>query len=193
MEIQKQILEILQSVNREGTKNLVEYLTKECDYFTAPASTTYHGNTEGGLARHSLNVYNILKDKVDKYYPDGSISPQSVALCSLMHDLCKVDIYKWSKKWKKDENNKWFEEPCWMVKDEFPVGHGSKSVFVLQRFVQLTDEEIAAIYFHLGMCDPGVHFNYPNGFAYKDALNLYPLVVLLQLADLEASYVVERK
>lgn len=190
--MREEILKLLRSVKREGMENLINYLDKECDFFTAPASTTYHENTEGGLARHSYNVYSLLAEKVEKYFPKGDIPTQSVILAALAHDFCKINTYKMGTKWKKDEANKWYEEPVWIVKDEFPVGHGSKSVFVLQRFVQLTDEEIAAIYFHLGMCDPGVHFNYPNGFAFKDAMNKYPLVVLLQLADLEASYVIER-
>lgn len=189
--MREEILKLLRSVKREGMENLINYLDKECDFFTAPASTTYHENTEGGLARHSYNVYTLLAEKVARYYPNKNIPEQSIILCGLLHDVCKIDMYKRGFKWKKDANNKWYEDPCWLVEDQFPVGHGEKSVFMIQRYIQLMDEEIAAIRYHLGMTEAGTHFNYPMGFSYKAALPKYPLMLLLHTADNEAAYVLE--
>lgn len=189
--MQEKIVALLKTVKREGMDNLINYLEKECDFFTASASTTYHENTAGGLARHSYNVYTLLAEKVARFYPKGNIPEQSIVLCGLLHDVCKIDMYKWGFKWKKDANNKWIEDPCWLVDDKFPVGHGEKSVFMIQRYIQLTDEEIAAIRFHLGMSETGVHFNYPMGFAYKAAISKYPLLLLTHTADVEAAYALE--
>ena len=39
-----------ENVKREGSDKLLEYLlSSKSDFFTAPASTRYHGSCEGGL------------------------------------------------------------------------------------------------------------------------------------------------
>lgn len=76
----------------------------------------------------------------------------------------------------------------WGYKDQFPVGHGEKSVFILQRYIKLTDEEVAMIRFHMVGVDPAIHFGYPTGTAFKDALSMYPNIVALFVADWESSF-----
>lgn len=46
----------LSQVTRPGADKLLEWL-KSTDFFTAPASTRFHGVYPGGLVKHSLNVY----------------------------------------------------------------------------------------------------------------------------------------
>lgn len=184
------VKEALLSVNRFGMDKFVEYLEKDTDYFTAPASTVYHLNYPGGLVQHSWNVYELLKHKVEYYKVDAS--PQTIAICGLLHDMCKVNFYALGKKWKKDDTNgTWKEIDVWKVEDQFPIGHGEKSVIVTQRFIQLTDEEVLAIRWHLGMADPGNHFNYPSGFPFRQAVGISSLVTLLHTADMEATYMLE--
>ena len=91
-------IEIYRScITREGSDKLLDFLCKS-DFFTAPASTRFHGSYEGGLLEHSLNVYECLCDFVkrprfrDKY--GFSFSDESVAIVALLHDLCKVNFYK---------------------------------------------------------------------------------------------------
>ena len=86
-------------VQREGADKLLSYLCSDsCDFFTAPASTRFHGAYEGGLCQHSLNVYDCLVDIMARprmremygvSYPD-----ESLAIAALLHDLCKVNFYK---------------------------------------------------------------------------------------------------
>lgn len=180
--------------SREGASDLIYYLENGTDYFTAPASTIYHGNYEGGLSEHSLNVYNLLKEKVSRF--NLNIGEDTIAICGLLHDACKLNTYIKSKKWDKDFKNKtgeWRQIDCYEIDDKFPASHGSKSVFTLQRFIKLTDEEILAIQWHMGTSSASVLFPYPDGYSYNSAKEMYPLVTLLFTADLEASGIMENK
>ena len=59
--MKEEFIELLRSTKREGIENLLNFLEKS-DFYTAPASTRFHGNYDGGLLDHSLNVYDCLKD-----------------------------------------------------------------------------------------------------------------------------------
>jgi len=180
-----------ENVDRVGIDALIHHIENDTDFFTAPCSTQYHLNTEGGLAEHSLNVYNLLKEKVEQFKLTKEIPHSSVALCGLLHDLCKTNFYEKGKKWVKI-NGGWQEQEVWMVKDKFPVGHGEKSVFLIQRHLLLDDTEIAAIRWHMMAFDAGIHFNYPSGFPFRSATEKYPLVTLLATADIESGNIIER-
>lgn len=90
-ENQKRIKELLLSTNRPGIDKLVEWMETKTDFFTAPASTKYHLHCDGGLAQHSLHVYQRLSEKVSQ----GLIKLQedTVIITALLHDLCKVNFY----------------------------------------------------------------------------------------------------
>ena len=53
----EQFISLLRGVTREGS-NIEGLINKLCssDFFTAPASTKYHGAFKGGLCRHCLDV-----------------------------------------------------------------------------------------------------------------------------------------
>ena len=96
MEIEKtkkKILTLLNRVEREGIGDLIENL-EQSDFFIAPASIRHHLAVPGGLALHSLNVYRLLFQRMNFYYRDKWIVPaESVILCSLLHDACKINYY----------------------------------------------------------------------------------------------------
>ena len=88
-----------ENIHREGADKFLEFLeSSHSDFFTAPASTRFHGNMYGGLCQHSLNVYHCLKDYLsrnrvkDVYGMD--YSEETIALVSLLHDVCKINVYK---------------------------------------------------------------------------------------------------
>jgi len=199
----------------DGVENLIGYLEQGTDYFAAPCSTMFHLNVDGGLAKHSWNVYELLKEKVERF--NLKTPPRTIAICGLLHDINKTNFYVKAKKWiidpdepvimksmpLKDKNGKivawepqesknWICVDGWDVDDKFPIGHGEKSVIILQRFIKLTDEEALAIRWHMVM-DPSIHFNYPYGYPYNASVKEYPLVTLLQTSDMEASQVLERE
>ena len=86
-----------QYIKREGSERLLDYLLKS-DFFTAPASTRFHGTYAGGLVEHSLNVFDCLSDylqreRVKEVY-QLSCDMETVAIVALLHDVCKIDCYK---------------------------------------------------------------------------------------------------
>ena len=87
---QETVIFLLQSVNRPGIGGLLDYLL-ESDYFTAPASSRFHNSFHGGLCHHSLSlVYTFGAANKQLQNP---LPPDSVVICGLLHDLCKVKAY----------------------------------------------------------------------------------------------------
>ena len=156
------------------------------DFFTAPASTKYHCAFEGGLVHHSLNVYKTLKKRCDEY---GITDGESVAICGLLHDICKANFYTISYRNAKNERGQWEKVPYYTVDDQFPFGHGEKSVFVIERFMRLRENEAIAIRWHMGGFDDTAK---AGGFSISHAYEKYPLAVLLHMADLESTYLAEQ-
>ena len=172
---------------KEGVNELVHWLDTETDFFIAPASTNFHGNYEGGLAEHSLNVarfalhnFNIILQAK----PDLEYLRDSVIFCGLFHDVCKVNFYNKQEKWTKDANNKWVSYRGYAVKDTFPFGHGEKSVYLILKLMKLTDAEALAIRWHMGHTEMSVNFaNSSQNYAFSEAMN-HPLVRLIHGADM---------
>ncbi|MBF0430759.1 MAG: hypothetical protein HQK83_05740 [Fibrobacteria bacterium] len=182
--IKEQILEVLKSVKREGMDKLLEFL-ESGDFFTAPASTKYHCAYPGGLAEHSWNVYVLFKEKIRYFNLD--VSDDSAAICAILHDLCKTDFYYTAMRNVK-ENGKWVQKEGYSAKDKLPFGHSEKSVYLIQRYIALTDIEALAIRWHMGFTEPKDHWNKMH-----DAMAISPAVAALHTADLESSFLVEER
>ena len=119
-----------QHITRPGSEKLLDWLDHKTDFFTAPASTRFHGACEGGLCMHSLNVYHALHDT---FFAEGD-SEETFAICALLHDLCKANYYKPGTRTVKNEaTGQWEKVPSYSVEDLFPYGHGEKSVFLIER------------------------------------------------------------
>lgn len=173
-------------ITREGSAQLLDWMEKT-DFFTAPASTRYHCACDGGLVQHSINVYNVLRDK---HFDPETDSEESFAICGLLHDLCKAQFYKKStRNVKNDKTGQWEKVPFYIIEDSFPYGHGEKSVFLIERFLRLRVDEAAAIRWHMGGFDESVK---GGSFAISHAYEKYPIAAKLHLADLEASYLLEK-
>ena len=130
----ERFIEIFQThIHREGAQKLLDFLlSKNCDFFTAPASTRFHGAYKGGLLDHSLNVYDCLKDylnrpRVKEVYGLGEISEETIAIVALLHDICKVNVYHPSKRNVKIDGQ-WQSVDTFEFHDDLPYGHGEKSV-----------------------------------------------------------------
>ena len=142
-------------VTRPGADKLLDWLATT-DFFKAPASTRFHGACEEGLVMHSLNVYHAL---MDRFFEEGD-NPESMAVCGLLHDLCKANY-----------------------------GHGEKSVYLIERFIRLKPAEAVAIRWHMGGFDDAAR---GGCRAISEAYDAYPLAVKLHLADLTATYLMEK-
>lgn len=175
-----------ENIKREGSAELLEWLQKT-DFFTAPASTKFHGACEQGLVMHSISVFKTL---VEKHYDSETDNMESFAICALLHDLCKAEFYKVStRNVKNEETGKWEKVPYYAVEDKFPFGHGEKSVFLIERFIRLKPAEAMAIRWHMGGFDEAAR---GGSFAISVAYEKYPLAVKLHLADLESTYLREK-
>lgn len=180
------------NITREGADKLREYLlSKSSDFFTAPASTRFHGAYEGGLCEHSVNVHECLtaylaRERVRELY-GMDYDAESVAIVALLHDICKMNIYKPGKRNVKDENGVWHSVPTYEYDDKLPYGHGEKSVYIITGFMRLSREEAFAIRYHMGFS--GIEDNRDVGFV----LEQFPLAFALNVSDMEATYFLEGK
>lgn len=176
---------LLRMVKRPGIEGLITFLEQN-DFFSAPASTRHHGAQDRGLVEHSLAVYNRLTKLIETF--NLKYDRESVIICGLLHDICKVNYYKKAFRNKKnDDNGQWERIPTFQIEDQLPIGHGEKSVIILQRYIQLTDEEIVAIRWHMGGFDEA-NSNYGGSQCISTAMQKYPLLVALHMADLAAAY-----
>ncbi len=180
-----------QYIHREGADKFLDYLVNKSDFFTAPASTRFHGSYAGGLAQHSINVYECLKaylarERVQELY-GMAYSDETIALVSLLHDVCKIGCYKSGTRNVKDEHGVWQKVPVFNFEDPLPYGHGEKSVYILSGFMRLSREEAFAIRFHMGFSGQEDKGSVGKAFA------LFPLAFALSVADMEATYFLEGK
>lgn len=192
-----------ENIHRQGTniEGLIQKL-ESSDFFTAPCSTKYHLNIDGGLCQHCLNVYNELK-KLYLIHPYPHITEESITIVSLLHDMSKMNYYeKFTKPVKvycedgdKRDNGgkfKWENQESYKVKeaeDRFTFGHhGQNSLYMIEYFIPLTLEEAAAVNNHMG----GVFDEY-RPWDSTPIFNKYPLASLLHMADFSATYLIETK
>lgn len=182
-----------EKIKREGADKLLDFiLSPSSDFFTAPASARYHSAYEGGLCEHSLNVYDCLcayldRDVVKQKY-GLKYSDETIAIVSLLHDLCKMNVYKVNYRNVKNEQGTWEKVPYFEFDDQLPYGHGEKSVYMITPFIKLTREEAFAIRYHMGFSN--VETQMATNSVSK-AFEMFPLAFALSTADMEATYFIE--
>ena len=184
MDNKTRFLQLMSTIQRPGVQELLAWL-ESSDFYTAPASTRFHGAYFGGLLEHSLNVYDELS-RLQSAYTEIDIPRESLILVSLFHDLCKVNMYNVEKRFRKDEAGKWIPYDAFVLNEKLHYGgHGSKSVFILQNFIKLTAEEAVAINCHMSTWDTDK--NNDIAAAYEQC----PMAWLLHVADEAATFVKE--
>ncbi|MCL2756249.1 MAG: hydrolase [Firmicutes bacterium] len=177
-------------IKREGADKMLEYL-RSTDFFTAPASTRFHGNFKGGLVEHCVRVYNrfykILENEYGAEYFKKEGVQESIAIIALLHDVCKINCYKTELRNVKEDGN-WVQKPYFAYQDPLPYGHGEKSVYMISAYMRLTRDEAMAINWHMGAFDARAKdSNSTLNVAYKQ----YPLALLFHSADMLSSYLDE--
>ena len=165
---------------------------KKTDFFVAPASTQFHSAYEGGLCEHSINVYNRFLNSVRNEYGEEYLTDEkmeTIAICGLLHDICKIETFKVDYRNKKVDGN-WVTVPYYMVEDNLPYGHGEKSVYIISGFMRLTREEAMMINWHMGGFDARVR---GGAYGLSEAYYKFPLAVILHTCDMLATYLDETK
>ena len=182
----EEFLDLYQGITRKNKEKLLAWLQAN-DFFTAPASTRYHLAVDGGLCAHSVHVYRRLHQIVEAEYRgrENPYTEESLLICGLLHDVCKVNFYKKDLRNVK-VNGVWEQRPYFTIDEQFPYGHGEKSVFLIERFMRLSVEEAVAIRYHMGGFDAK-----DGDYSISRAYERYPLAVMLHAADLTATYLDE--
>lgn len=179
----ERFLQLCSQVKRDGMDRLLAWLEKS-DFFTAPASSRFHGAYEGGLLQHSLNVYDEFK-RLIAVYPEVKCDEESIVICTLFHDLCKVGMYTTEKRNRKNADGQWETYDAYKIEEKFCFGgHGSKSVYMLMRFIDLKPAEATAINNHMSAFGGDVN-------SIGRAFEQYPFAWLLSVADQSATYILE--
>ena len=197
MDNREKFIEALKSTGRNGIDAVLAGLEK-LGFFIAPASTRFHGAEKGGLLAHSLNVYEqamALREMEIKLKPqlEEKLPVMSVVIASLLHDVCKAEVYKEVEKFRKDQEGKWEKYTTYGVDySAFPMGHGEKSVVRLLRWgLEMTEDEMLAIRWHMSAFDmpdsPEARGNFTA------AGDKSPLITLISCADTLAAHLTETR
>lgn len=185
-----------QLITRPGADKLLAWL-ETTDFFEAPASTRFHLSHPGGLVEHSIHVYHRLHDlfvserqnrENEPFIELSDSEEETIAICGLLHDICKANFYAVEMRNRKNEQGQWEKYPFYVVNDQLPYGHGEKSVYIISGFMKLTREEAMAIRWHMGFSDNDFR---AGGFSVGNAFEKFPLALLTHMADLQATYLDE--
>lgn len=187
-------------VKRDNAEGLLNYLKIETDFFTAPASTKFHNSFDQGLVEHSLNVFYRLRQLVAASHLEIEYSDETLAIIALLHDVCKTNVYTLDYRnvkiysplgTKHDAKGSfdWEMVETYMYKENIHLSHGTKSLYIIQNFMSLTQDEAVAIQRHMGGYDfPGTSVVDPYAIA---AFRPVPLALLLFTADSWATFIDE--
>ena len=180
-----------ENITRPGADKLLAWI-ESSDFFAAPASTRFHLSSPGGLLEHSLHVFERMKAICANEAPitPGFNEPsmETIAVCGLLHDICKANFYAVEMRNRKNDQGRWEQYPFYVVDDKLPYGHGEKSVYIISGFMRLSREEAMAIRWHMGFADNDFR---GGGYSVGNAFEKFPLAVLLHIADLQATYLDE--
>ncbi len=146
MDTKERIIDLLKRTKREGIDKMITYL-QESDFFEAPASTKFHGSYAGGLAKHSLRVYELLLGwteplKLSEASGAGQkplpLNVGNIIIAALLHDICKNGAYIGTEKpykWNKGQ----------------PKGHALLSIKRIKKYIALEPIEEMMITYHMGV------------------------------------------
>ena len=182
-----------ENIKRPGAEEFLKWL-ESTDFFSAPASTRFHLAQPGGLVEHSIHVYERLRQlfNIEKYGDLSAVAvtpeAETIAICGLLHDICKANFYGVEMRNRKNEQGQWEKYPFYVVNDQLPYGHGEKSVYIISGFMKLTLEEAMAIRWHMGFSDNEFK---AGGYSVGNAFEKFPLALLTHIADLQATYLDE--
>lgn len=174
MENSQKVRTLIKTIKREGTHNLLAYL-ETTDYFKAPASIRYHNVFEGGLITHCIGVLLLMVEFNKKY--KLNIPWDTIVICSLFHDLCKVNKYKLN------------SDNSYTYSNFGNCDHSKLSIELLTKHIVLTPLEIEMIKYHMGIygiTEFATSIGKSNGeYSMKELINAgnNPLIKLFHWCD----------
>ena len=133
----QKIIKLLESTDRNGILSLIEYLVKS-DFFETPASSRHHGCYYGGLASHSLRVYELLTEYTKRF--EFRVKDSTNIIAALLHDVCKIDAYV-----------RTIADDGWTYNRDKDKGHSLLSLCRVKKFIKITELEEMMIKYHMGV------------------------------------------
>lgn len=141
---------------------------------------------------------NVFEQLCDEYKNEGMFDfktqedtqkiMESLAIVGLFHDVCKADFYKLTTRNVKDEYGNWTKVPYYVIENQgILVGHGYKSARIVNKYIDITDEEYMAIVHHMGVESDW------NIAEVSECFNKNVLALLLHIADTKAAYIIEKE
>lgn len=196
-------------IKREGADKLWNFISNESNFLVDPASAKYHLDIPEGLILHSIVVYQRLRwlcHQEAEFNSEFTMpSEESIAIVGLFHDLCKADTYgqevknfknydpdavKNAEHWKVKSDSQgqfiWDSKIGYYKDDKFPYGHGEKSVYILSKYITLTDEEAFAIRYHMSS------WNHDEKEGAGRVFRMNELAFLTHVADEWATFIDEK-
>ena len=190
------ITEMIDYIMKDSTEaaSMKDWLD-HTDFWTAPASTRFHGNFKGGLSLHTLMVIKqsleFAHSVLENFYtspaaPNYTVRAYDIFVAALCHDFCKTGFYEVEYRNTKDITGNWIKQPFYKtLNDNRNLGHGNESVLMMIEILPSIINNrmvIEAVSRHMGFSDlsDSETFNYSNFLQ-------NPLVILLQLADQTAA------
>ena len=191
MAVKELIENLLRDTKRDGVENLISWMN-ENGFFTAPCSTQHHLCKECGLAEHSYNVFEIMYSLAKTLCGEKKKNEikDSIIICTLLHDIGKcgqfgkpyyVENYL-SKTDKEGNPVRSTAKPYITNAELLNVPHEIRSLSIIDRFIDLTEEEQFAILYHNGLY---------GDLKYQISGKETPMYLLLHFADMWASRVEE--
>ena len=188
--MKEEIEKLLKATKREGIEDLCTWM-EASGFYTAPASSLYHSVEEGGLAQHSMNVMDCARSiaialQGKKWW--GS-NKDSVTICALLHDLGKCGDYQkpfYKENILKSTGKRSEKKPYERNKDLPNIPHAFRSAIIVNRFIDLTEDEEYAIMYHDGLYDRET-----GGMSVVPGHET-PLLLILHWADMWASKILEK-
>ncbi|HII14771.1 MAG TPA: metal-dependent phosphohydrolase [Nanoarchaeota archaeon] len=171
--VRQEIIGAMAGIKRKGMDKMLKYM-ESSDFYRAPASTKFHGNYEGGLAAHSYLVYHEFDELLARH--GSGLASESRIIAGICHDFCKIGIYR-KNEIKKGRGKGQSGARPYYFDDEFPIGHGEKSLWIAGRYIEPTEKEALLIRWHMGGYDKNYEINEPM------IKQKCPELVLLQSAD----------
>lgn len=180
--------------NKSEAAALCDYLD-ESDFWTAPASSKFHGNYKCGLSAHSLMVVKqsliFAKPILENYLTcpkqnNYVVTAEDIFIAAFCHDFCKTNFYSIEYRNVKDITGNWIKQPFYKTRGENRnLGHGNESVLQLLEVMPSYVKNrmvLEAISRHMGFSDLSESESYNYSLFLEN-----PLVLLLQLADQTAA------
>jgi len=167
MLIEKEYEELKSKIKdrKKDFDDFINFLETKTKWLTTPASVRYHLSEKKGLLKHSVGVTKTLLKLRELLTPQ--LSEESCIIVGLFHDVGKVGMPHCPRY--NEDGEKFVYN-----KNQIEMQIANKSLYLVSKYIPLSDEESQAILYHDGQYIPENRF-----IAHKEC----PLTLLLTFSD----------